>query len=331
MAQKDTKLEPQKDKASWPLPQALKLRALRYGTVLVANLTEKNKRANDVITKLDIPYTKNTKDRWLSFDWHYPKKRIKNGRTIKTPTIFYFHGGAWASADKSFYSLFCKNLAQQGFNVVNINYRLIPDYSFETAINNCIQAVNYILDNSRTYGIDRENVFFAGDSAGAHISALIAGFEIKNKIKLKCKIRGLVLYYGVYDFTKFYNHPFKLLQTCHNMFVSVKTKPRELENFYQKYSPINYITTKYPPCFLTSGKVDKLHKDSAEFASLLQKNDIKTDILFFEKDRKDARHAFLNLNNLAANEAFIAAIKFCKKLVKRKKPIQNIDIDKNAN
>lgn len=318
MTQKDTSTPPKTEKTKWPLPQALKLRALRYGTVLVANLTEKNKKASDVITKLDIPYTKNTKDKWLSFDWHYPKARLKNGRTIKTPTILYFHGGAWSSADKSFYSLFCKNICEQDFNVFNINYRLMPEYSFETSIDNCLKAVNYIINNSRTYGVDRESVFLMGDSAGAHICSLIAGFNEFKKIQLKCKIRGLGLYYGVFDFTKLYNHPFKLLQTLHNMFVSVKKKPHELENFYQKYSPINYVTPSFPPCFLTSGKVDKLHKDSAAFAVKLQENNVETDILFFEKDRKDARHAFLNLNNLAANEAFLAVVKFCKSLVKMK-------------
>lgn len=324
-----------KQEINWPRPQSLKLRALRYGTAIVVNLTDKDKKSPAILTKLNIPYTKNGKDRWLSFDWHYPKKSMKNGKIVKTPTIFYFHGGAWSSADKSFYSFFCKNLAEQGFCVVNINYRLIPEYSFETVIDNCIRATNFILTNSKTYGVDRNNVFLMGDSAGAHIASLIAGFLLHKKIELNCKIKALGLYYGVFDLTKLYNHPFKILQTCHNMFVSVKTKPKELENFYYKYSPINYVDKNYPPCFITSGKVDKLHKDSAEFLQKLIDNNIKTEVLFFDKDRADARHAFLNYNNLASIEAFKAMVKFYKKILLEKtqnknQPAKKVVIDKKA-
>ena len=302
-----------KESPSWPLPESLKLRALRFGTVLISQLADSDKKSPNVQSVLNIPYTRYKRDNWLRFDWHCPKMCIKTNQMEVCPTIFYFHGGGWSSADKSLYTYHCKELAERGFNVINVNYRLIPEYTMETVIDDCVKAIKFALQNYQQYAIDKENVFFMGDSAGAHISALLAGWKNNKIIDLNCNIKALGLYYGVYDFTKFYNHPFKLLQTYHNMFVSVKTIPKELENFYYLMSPINFVTSDFPPCFITSGEVDKLHNDSKNFVKILKDNNVETDILFFSKERKDGRHAFLNINMLAAKQALLRVVEFFKK------------------
>ncbi|MBQ9786231.1 MAG: alpha/beta hydrolase [Clostridia bacterium] len=295
----------------WPLNCALKLKIMRHATTLVSPIIQTDKKAPNVQTMIDIAYSHNKKDGWQRMDWHFPIANTKDKDIKPAPTIFYYHGGGWASADKSLYSKFCKDLAERGFCVVNINYRLMPEYEMEVAINDCIKATNFALNKAEVLGIDKNNVFFAGDSAGAHISALIAGQMNHNITELNCTLKGLILYYGVYDFFNLKDNPMKLLHTYHEMFTS--TKKKKVQEFYYNFSPTTYVDEKYPPCFMTSGEYDKLHPESENFARILKNNNVEVKTVFFEKERKDARHAFLNLNTQAAQEAFLELIDFLNK------------------
>lgn len=310
-----------KNGSVWPIKCAIKLKIIRHATTLISQVLQTDKTSSNVKSIINIPYTSNKKDGWLRFDWHFPVGRIKKEKKLATPTIFYYHGGGWSSADKSLYTKFCKDLVERGFCVVNVNYRLMPEYDLETALSDCLKCTNYVLQNKDKYGVDSNKIFMAGDSAGAHISALLAGQKQQNLFELPCTIKGLGLYYGVYSFFNLKSSEMKLLHTYHEMFKVSKKK--KLEEFYYLYSPSSYVDENFPPCFVTSGEVDKLHNESKEFVKLLNENNVKTKVLFFPKERKDARHAFLNLNTLAAQEAFLELVNFFKQQLKNKKIISS--------
>ena len=256
------------------------------------------------------------KDKRQKFDIYAPK--FEN----MFPVIFYFHGGAWSAGDKYGNTMFCQKLAKQGYIVCNVNYRLMPKISVIDCVVDCMEAIRYFAKNYEQIFKKQkisalpyfENTFLVGDSAGAHLAGLIAGICSKNKKELPVNISALGLYYGVFDFEHLDNDPSPIMQSLNNYWLINEKNPAEL---YKKISVTNYVTNNFPPCFLTSGAIDKLHFQTETFVDVLKKNDVKMDYLNFGKSRLDAEHAFLNASFLASSkEAFDRLTKFFEKYKK---------------
>ena len=54
------------------------------------------------------------------------------------------------------------------------SYRLAPKHTFPVQFNDCYTVVNTVLATADKYGIDRNRVVVAGDSAGGNLAAAIA-------------------------------------------------------------------------------------------------------------------------------------------------------------
>ncbi len=89
----------------------------------------------------------------------------------KYPVIVSVHGGGWFYGDKELYSHYCCHLAESGYVVVNFNYRLSPQNKYPAALEDVAYLVRYICENYRVLGIDMDNFYMVGDSAGAQLTA----------------------------------------------------------------------------------------------------------------------------------------------------------------
>lgn len=92
---------------------------------------------------------------------------------FKQPTIIDIHGGGWYYGDKELNRIYCLNLAERGFKVANLSYRLAPNATLFDQVNDVANAINYIYDNADALGIDVNNLFITGDSAGGHLTSLM--------------------------------------------------------------------------------------------------------------------------------------------------------------
>ena len=54
------------------------------------------------------------------------------------------------------------------------SYRLAPKHTFPVQFNDCYAVVNTVLVTADKYGIDRDRIVVAGDSAGGNLAAAIA-------------------------------------------------------------------------------------------------------------------------------------------------------------
>jgi acetyl esterase/lipase len=104
----------------------------------------------------------------------------------KFPLVLFSHGGGFTKGDKSDTKTFCSALADSGFVVASINYRL----GWRTGGGNCdgdilsrrlaayraIQdanaALRFMISKAGEYAIDANYVFVGGNSAGAGTSLL---------------------------------------------------------------------------------------------------------------------------------------------------------------
>ncbi len=258
-------------------------------TTLFASLVYSfHKHFKGIKTKRNIKYVKKG-NFYQKLDVHYHK----NSKD-KKPCIIYFHGGGWTCYSKSIYTTLTRRLAKMGYVVYNANYSLAPKYKMDQILKDAMSIINFVVKSAENYGGDNQQLILAGDSAGAHISSMITALIKSGRVdasEFSSRIKGLVLLYGVYDINTMLDTGFQNIKTYGRASLYGKAKDTE-ENF--KYSPVNYITSDYPPCFIASGKIDKLHKSqSAVFSEKLKEQGIKVEELFFDKKETRALHAYM--------------------------------------
>lgn len=99
------------------------------------------------------------------------------------PVIFDIHGGGWYYGDKELNAYFCRSLVREGFAVVDVSYRVAPEADIFDQIHDVCLAMDFVLDHSDEYGLDAENFFAVGDSAGGHICALVSNIATDPALK----------------------------------------------------------------------------------------------------------------------------------------------------
>ena len=90
----------------------------------------------------------------------------------RLPTIVSIHGGGWVYGDKELYQYYTMSLAQRGFAVVNFSYRLAPESKFPAQMEDIASVFDWVHAHAEQYGMDVDNLFAVGDSAGAHLLGL---------------------------------------------------------------------------------------------------------------------------------------------------------------
>ncbi|NNC24219.1 alpha/beta hydrolase [Salinisphaera sp. USBA-960] len=91
------------------------------------------------------------------------------------PTIVYYHGGGWVLGGLDSHDRICRQLAaRSGLQLIAVDYRLAPEWPLPTASDDAIAAFEWLQAHAATYDIDTSRMAVAGDSAGGHLSAVVA-------------------------------------------------------------------------------------------------------------------------------------------------------------
>ncbi|WP_207454982.1 alpha/beta hydrolase [Herbiconiux sp. SYSU D00978] len=97
--------------------------------------------------------------------------------TAERPALVQLHGGSWTRGSKSDASRrsLCQYLAQAGYVVFNVNYRLAPKHTFPAQFDDARAAVEFVrsADTLERYNVDPARVGAVGDSAGGNLAALL--------------------------------------------------------------------------------------------------------------------------------------------------------------
>ncbi|MCF8358173.1 MAG: alpha/beta hydrolase [Prolixibacteraceae bacterium] len=99
-------------------------------------------------------------------DIHYPEN-IEN-----FATVVWFHGGGLQHGSK--YTP--EDLTEKGIAVVAVNYRLYPQVSPVTCIEDAAASVAWVFNNIEKYRGDSTKIFLCGHSAGGYL-ALMVGMD----------------------------------------------------------------------------------------------------------------------------------------------------------
>ncbi len=217
------------------------------------------------------------------------------------PILVFIHGGGFFSGDKKLLTRVCKCYAREGFLVFNLNYRLAPEFVFPAQFEDTHLAVRWVYENAERFGGDPERIFLGGESAGASLSALYAAASIHPKVEKEIlggetikrdSIKGLLLFYGVYDFETVLETGFPDIYFITHIIMG------EDEELYKERaalaSPLRLVDKNYPPCFVCSSERDYLHPESVRFARALGSHGVECETLFFDLERyPHAYHGFI--------------------------------------
>ncbi len=93
------------------------------------------------------------------------------------PVMIFVHGGGWFRGDKAGADIMAQAYNQNGFILLSINYRLIPEVRTDQQMQDVARAVAWTKENIGKYGGDPARIFLMGHSAGAHLVSLLGTDE----------------------------------------------------------------------------------------------------------------------------------------------------------
>jgi acetyl esterase/lipase len=102
--------------------------------------------------------------------YHYLDVMYPEGTTDKLPVIIDIHGGGWMYATKDLNEYYNRALADRGFVVFSISYRLVPDVTVNEQLQDCAVALKWISEHMAEYPCDTDSIMLTGDSAGGMLA-----------------------------------------------------------------------------------------------------------------------------------------------------------------
>ncbi len=246
-----------------------------------------------ITAQLDLRYDVTDEDALL--DVFYPSKVADS--TAWRPTVVWVHGGGWVAGSKDHVANYLRILAGRGYTVVGVGYSLAPGATYPTPVRQVNAALAYLVQNAGRLRVNPAHFVLAGNSAGAQIAAQLANVLSEPSYARSLTIRpsidrnqlaGVILYSGSYDLRRInLNGPYgRLMKTVLWSYSGSKdfmNAPRFATGSVQEY-----VTSTFPPTFISAGNGDPAEPSSSAFAKALAERGVKVDGLFFPGDRRPA-------------------------------------------
>lgn len=90
------------------------------------------------------------------------------------PVLMWIHGGGWCLGDRWHFGSVGRRFAEAGVGFAAISYRLTPQVRHPSHVEDCAAAFAWLKRNVAAHGGDPGRLFVAGQSAGGHLTALLA-------------------------------------------------------------------------------------------------------------------------------------------------------------
>ncbi|HVX20551.1 MAG TPA: alpha/beta hydrolase [Acidimicrobiales bacterium] len=88
------------------------------------------------------------------------------------PALLWFHGGGFVSGGLERDDLFLEQLcAEVGCAAVAVDYRLAPEWPFPAALDDCVEAFDFVAGQAAELGVDPSRIAVGGRSAGGGLAA----------------------------------------------------------------------------------------------------------------------------------------------------------------
>jgi acetyl esterase/lipase len=167
------------------------------------------------------------------------------------PTVLLIHGGAWKRGDREQVEGLARRIAERGYLVVNITYRLVPEFIYPAQLHDVQQALRWMRETGPQHGIDPGRIATFGYSAGGHLAAL-AG-HVANDPRLgdaKTQIRAIVAGGTPADLT--------LYEGGRLVPAFLGGQREQMPERFREASPAFHVDADDPPVFIYQATLDYL-------------------------------------------------------------------------
>jgi acetyl esterase/lipase len=205
----------------------------------------------------------------------------------KAPVLIGVHGGGWQLGNRKFYNNWGPYLARNGIAVFAIEYRLMaPDVkTYPGAVYDVRAAVQFARAKAGELGLDPERIGLIGDSAGAHLSALVAlagsegafssNYKSDPYTDVSPKVKAVIGFYGVYDLVTQWQHDVSVRPRDNICEKFLGAAPHTDRKVFFEASPISYATvdknaTRFLLVYGTDDDVVDATTQSAAFLTALK-------------------------------------------------------------
>ncbi len=201
----------------------------------------------------EITYVTGSSNPRQTLDLYLPRE------VTNFPVVVFVHGGYWIAQDKDYYSSIVGlygnvgyALARRGIGTAVIDYRLVPDVSFDEQFADVANAIKWTQTNLTQRGGDTSRMVLMGHSAGGHITALGAcdSKRLQSAGVDLTKIRGFAPLSPIFDLEDMAAAP------SEEDFNAVVTK-QVFGTQLKEYSPRTYFTPSIAPMFVVMGEQDE--------------------------------------------------------------------------
>lgn len=116
-----------------------------------------------------------------------------------TPVILFVHGGGWKNGSRQSGHKNAAWLAEEGFAIVTIDYRLTNIARWPAQINDCYEAVRWVRRNAAKYNFDGDRIAAWGTSAGGHLVALMGTRPCPDEEDVSSRVQAVCDWFGPSD------------------------------------------------------------------------------------------------------------------------------------
>jgi len=168
------------------------------------------------------------------------------------PAMIVIHGGGWTNGVKSgMVATWVVRYLEKGFIVANVEYRLAAVATAPAAVEDALNAANFVFDNARKYDIDPKRVAVTGGSAGGHLALMVGMTPKSARLGKPVKVRAVVNFFGITDVDD-------QLHGANMRKYAVTWVPEGPDRtaLARRVSPMTYVRKDVPPVLTVHGDAD---------------------------------------------------------------------------
>jgi acetyl esterase len=186
------------------------------------------------------------------------------------PALAYFHGGGWSLGNAEESDLLVRKIAfLSGCVVVNVDYRLAPDFPYPAGLDDADAVYRWLRGaGAERLGTDPDHVAVGGDSAGGNFGAALplrardAGFRVPDAALLLCPATDFR--FEQYESFQRLGYRGFLYDTAFIGAVRGYYAPYPLWD-HPHVSPMNGDLRDFPPTHIVAATADPLLDDNIAF------------------------------------------------------------------
>ncbi|WP_407353324.1 alpha/beta hydrolase fold domain-containing protein [Luteimonas sp. R10] len=224
------------------------------------------------------------------------------------PSLIYLHGGGWTMFSIDTHDrLMREYAARAGVAVIALDYSLSPEAKFPRAIEETVDAIDWLRSHGAAHGVEASRMAVGGDSAGANLAV---ASQLRLRDLGRPMLSAMLLNYGAYSdrptpsWTR-YDGPSYMLGAD------------EMRRFWSNYLrgdadrddplavPMRADLRGLPPAFMAVAECDILADDNHAMAGALRSAGVDVEVRTYA----GATHSFLEamsisrLSNRALDDA----------------------------